>query len=251
MKRDKEGVVTWLEVSLTLTKLFRTQHFVLLIFLMSNINISAQIQTLEFPSIPRLEFDNILQGKLYIPEYPRTKGSQFLFPEWKSGSIQLYEQSYSDLRLWYDLYLDALIWWNTEIVGEGRIVINKDQLTHFNIENQKFINFSFSKYNKFDLKNGYYEVMVDDEVSLLCKRKVKLIPKATYNQFEREDTYYLIINQSVTEIENRKKFLKQFSKEDQEQIKKYLRENKIIFRSISDIERIRLVQFINRISAHS
>lgn len=251
MKRYKERVYICLEVHFMTTRLLRTQYLVIVFFLMTNIIIYAQPQALEQSLISSLDIDNILQGKLYIPDYPRTIGSQFLSPEWKSGNIQLYEQSYSDLKLWYDLYLDALIWWNTEIVGEGRIVINKDQLTHFNIGNQKFINFSFSKYNRFDLKEGYYELMVEDEISLLCKRKVKLIPKATYNQFEREDIYYLIIKEAVIELENRKKLLKLFSKEKQKQIKNHLKENNIIFRNITDVERIRLVKFINSISAHS
>jgi hypothetical protein len=191
------------------------------------------------------DIDNVLQGKLYIPDYPRIKGSQYLNAGWKSGEIQLLEKRYHNLRLWYDIYSEDLVWWNNQMQGTGLVVINNEQLTEFYLEDRHFINLKFSKYSKSKLTSGYYEVLAEDEISLLCKRKTRSSTVEAQNEFERDDQYFMFIDTEAINIQKKKNLLNAFSKEEQKKIKLFFRKNRVIYRTITDNQRGRLFEFIN------
>lgn len=217
-----------------------------LLFFLGWIDLSfAQTATSTKKVIPEIEVNNLVQGRFYTPYYPDILGSQFLTESWVEGDFQLLDKDYLALPLTYDLYIDDLILLFKNKANFHYIRLHKNQVQQFRMGQQFFINLAYSSYKNTGLKEGYYEVMLQDKLSYLIKRQVERMPENGVFTFERSDKKYLIISGKAHLFSNKKNLLAAIGKEYKKPLNTFIKNNKIYLRKASDADWTKIVVYLN------
>ena len=127
-------------------------------------------------NIPVTNVDNLVQGRLYVPKYEGIKGSQYLNENWQLGNIVVLDQMYEGLPLYYDVFLDAVIYVRRQPNTFDFIRLNEGYIKAFTLEDRTFLNLAYSSYASTTLEPGFYELIEAGPISLLVKRFLKIQP---------------------------------------------------------------------------
>jgi hypothetical protein len=179
--------------------------------------------------------------------YEDIKGSPYLFGEFETGRINLKDGKIYEGPLRYDMYANQFDFKTKE--GEVFSVINPETIEKISIDKRLFV---YVINNEKPNTGSYYEVLVDGEFSLLAKHWVILkdpVPAKPYIEAKpatfvaKEDIYYIQNeNSGMVEIKN-KDVLTGIDSNRTDEIKAYIKENKIKTSSKSDL--IEVVNFLN------
>ncbi|PHN03549.1 hypothetical protein [Flavilitoribacter nigricans] len=201
----------------------------------------------EKPPTFKEDLDNLVQGRLYSPNYFPIKGSPFLTKDWSLEDIQMQGKLYTDMPVWYDIYLDDLILLNQKGAKLYFIRLNRKQVEHFNIGDRQFVNLALSPYASLPLRPGYYEKAFADKVTFLIKRSLEIQEedKTLINYFTRNDRRFLLIDGTVHRIRNRKTLLAAAGKANRQELSGFIKNQRIRFKSATDEEWVAIVRFLN------
>lgn len=145
---------------------------------------------------------NLSYGKLYTDNYRKLGDNhQFLkVNEFKKGEVTYQNQTYYNVLLKYDLLNDAIIV-NLNSDFENRsIVLEKAYVNSFKLDGNLFINRE---------NEGYLEVLHQSKsISFFKKnkksKKKKLNESFLYYKFLEDDVYYVLLNDNLSIIKNKK-----------------------------------------------
>ncbi len=138
-----------------------------LLYLLVTLPIQGQKSDLLSISIPNQKLNNLIQGRIYFPNYIKVMGSQYITEGWYIGEIELMGEIYKDLPLWYDIYTDDVILLDWKGIGYGMLRLNREHIESFNFDNRLFINPNYNAYKKYDLEDKFHEVMTKGGVDFL------------------------------------------------------------------------------------
>ena len=196
-------------------------------------------------SVPTQQLNNLMQGRIYFPNYISVVGSQYLTEDWRIGMIKLLDEEYVELPLWYDIYTDDLILIDWQGLGYGMIRLNKEHIESFEFAGRQFINPSYNDYQSYNLENKYYEIVAKGTVSFLIRRNIKIQQDDSVDHFVRKDSKVLIHSGEVFTFRNKKSFLKVIPTGTKDTVIKYIRKNKIRLKQADDSEWAGLIDLIN------
>lgn len=213
----------------------------------------VQAQTEVNTKIPKLKSDqeNLVQGRFYSPNYFPIKGSPFLTKEWNFGIVQLLGKEYQSMPIWYDIFIDEVILLIKQDTKLHFVRMNKPQIQYFTIGDKRFINLAYSEYQDLPLDPGFYEVGLRDKVSLLIRRRNQLDEedKTLIQFFIRRDQWFMILDDEVFQLRGRKSLLEAVGDHRKQDVKRFLKQEKIRLKQAGDEEWLQVVQFINSLQA--
>lgn len=146
---------------------------------------------------------SVFTGREYFRNYGKIIGHAFWGENlFKNGNVGYDGNLYPNLPLKLDLMFEELI---THGINQGiQINIIREKIDSFTIANTRFWHLTPTKFNMVD---GFYEVLHSNKYTLLCKRSKYI--KEIINQGELEknvldkEIYYLKVNDKISEIKNR------------------------------------------------
>lgn len=191
--------------------------------------------------------DNLVQGRLYSPNYFPVKGSPFLTKDWSLEDIRILGNYYPEMPVWYDIYIDDLIMLNQQGAKLYFIRLNREYVAYFSLGDRQFVNLRYSEFRNLPLRPGYYELAFKDRLVFLVKRSLEVLEedKTLDSYFSRNDRRYLIIDGKPMPVRNRKSLLEIAGKAHKRTLKGFLKSENIQLKKATDEQWLAAVRFLN------
>jgi hypothetical protein len=181
-----------------------------------------------------------LNGRRNTFIYPAARGNPWFMMAGQVNSIlETKKGTYQDLLLGYDILNDELILTFGDTSGMESIMINKNIIYSFSLFGVRFINLDAGILPE----SGFYEEVYNGNVKFYIKHKKTLIRISGPVQYEyRYKTLkYLVRDNKYYLVNNNLELLKALGDKKSE-VKSFLREHQILFRSASNSELISVLK---------
>ncbi len=193
----------------------------------------------------QLELFNGRENKGYSNKFDH--GSPyFLGDNFSKGEVIYLSKTYKDVSLIYDVVKDevAILHFNIS----KRLIPDKSKVDAFTVFGHHFIKPSPGIKNYKSLPQGYYDLLYNDKISLLAKRKKSIHTRyrntASEIRIFSKDIFFIRMNNSFYEVNANKSFLKHFTDKKKEIIQ-YMRQNGINFKGNKEQAMIRIITYYN------
>jgi hypothetical protein len=208
--------------------------FVIFVLLSDISGASAKQVKNVLPCLPEAEPDTIVDkqllfnGRLWRNLYYNIRGGEFLFTQdWLTGNVIINEVTFKNVLLRYDIYNDQLL---TMINRGAFIQLNKELIKGFTLLYQSIPN-NFENFGSGTEPsvNGFAQIIYKGKTSLLLKQKKqikKLAVENKYDEFYQTDILYILKDGNFSRISGKKDMINVLS-DRREQIKSFIRDNKI------------------------
>lgn len=189
----------------------------------------------------------LYNGRKYTYYLPSgTQGHQFLYSsEFKVGTVRISGKTFGNILLNYDIYNQQLVMKINDPTGaESIIELSKAWLEAFHIENKDFILFG-----KDDDKR-FYQVLGKGPAYILYYFSKNIRLDATYGTtqyaFKPPDkSMYLLCDNDLIPFRNNKSFINAWDENQQIELKKYLKKNKINVKKANDKAMLDMIGLMN------
>lgn len=187
----------------------------------------------------------LYEGTFYDLKNKSNIGHQFYEESyWTQGQITFRNQVYADVYMLYDLVEDILVIRNPNLIYGGTefLKINQEHITSFNFHKSKF-----KRYDETSppAGTGFYEVIHDNKLGMVVKRKKVETLKSLQFDYHSEDRYYLVYKEDYILFKSKRNFFQVLptSKKD---IKSYIKKNRLRIKRGNKSDLRQLLQFINK-----
>ena len=167
---------------------------------------------------------SLYNGRIWRDLYVSVREDQFLFSdEFMSGNVTMNGQTFSNLKLRYDILNDEII-----IITEKGLVLqlNKEMVDGFSIKNgSKIFNFRHLVSDSLNKIDGYFHVLYEGRSSLYAMYYKEIStrgPGKNYENFVQADRLFIVKDNIFHQIRSRSDFYKVLSDKKQA-IKEYVR----------------------------
>jgi hypothetical protein len=192
----------------------------------------------------------LYNGRFYIFYAPSgTEGDQFISgKQFITGSLTIKGKNYSDLPLNYDIYNQCVIYkYKIESGAVRQIIIPESLLDSFTLERRRFQTLPGIDGNK-----KIYQVIGSGSFRILSFWHKKLELNRFHGAGNRVFTkplreFYLAYNDTLKVFRNNRTFISLFPPEKREQVRKFLRENRIRINKADDESLMKVMQYCNSI----
>ena len=175
------------------------------------------------------------------PEYngidPAIAGHPFfLTRNYQFGSATYLGYRYDSLVIAYDIASDQLVLAYPKEKGFFAILPVKSRVSQFELNGHTFVNIEDPKAYNGITESGYYDVLYDGRFKMLARRKKLVLPYREGDylyRYETNDSYYVWHNNKFKPVRSKSSFLQLF-KEQKRDIKQFLRDNRLDFKSNPD-----------------
>jgi len=201
--------------------------------LFQRIEVFNQIKAMDDPFEDSLWY----QGRIYEFEVKSHTGTPYYFNAGTlSGSVSYNGKWYEDLILSYNLILDELVLWKTGSPGNrvplvlNKYYVERFTLMHYGNEYHFRLHSETNPIHE-QLKEGFYEVVYEEELSMFVKhqKELNLDPNsANQSSYRYDKQVYLILDGKVYTVDGRRDYLKAFQ-DDKKFLRKHMRQAKINF----------------------
>ena len=179
---------------------------------------------------------NLLNGRQYNLLYTGTSHPYFNSDRYRFGSILLNGERYDSVLINYDIYNQQVI---LQVPGNisgqyMKVVLNRELIDHFKIDGLTFRLMSFP-----EIGTSFFQVVSSGDISCLLLWKKKLyrspVSSITSNKYLKQSRgIYIQKEAQLFLVKNRSSFTDIFDEIYREEIKGFLRREKIRFRNASD-----------------
>jgi hypothetical protein len=181
--------------------------------------------------------DELINGRDYIPYYSRAKFKPLLLDEKKrTASIILNGRKYNGLTLEYDMFLDEVIYSDSnKVINDGlfKIALNKDPVDGFSLyfgqDSMIFSHFKSDDEKKSGLPEGFYEIVYSGASKFVIKHQSFVLVMDGIEEYIYTPADYVMVGDFFSKIKSSKGFIKLFG-EKSEEIKRFIRTNRVNIR---------------------
>jgi hypothetical protein len=174
--------------------------------------------------------NELINGKDYIRYFNRSKNKPLLFKEKKqTGSLVLNGRRFDNLTLEYDTHLDELIYSDSSKIFVDKllqIALNKDPVDGFILysDNDSLIFRHFKPHDgvKFNLPEGFYEVVYDGKSIYIIKHQSLVTHEESINEYLYSPAGYVKVGENFSRTRTKKGLVNLFGEKSRE-IKKFMR----------------------------
>lgn len=188
----------------------------------------------------------IYDGYEFTGGYRRSAGHPFFkFDQPQRGTILYEGTEYFNVLLAYDLTRDEVITVNP--VSNQNIKLITSKIGRFQIGDHSFISVGDLSGLPGFPGEGFYELIYDNEVSVLAKRKKWLRESARAEEssrFLQSATYFIKKDNAFHEISNKRSLLWLFV-DNKEEAAKFMQKEKLDFKKDAEQTIIRVMEFYN------
>jgi hypothetical protein len=171
----------------------------------------------------------IYHGREFIRNGLKATG----FPFYESdnminGTISYQGEIYPDRKLYFNLVSDQLIIDNYS--HNALITLSSEKVDSFTIGSHVFVVLNAGRSNGLE-KDGYYEQLVSGEPALFARREKKLVvgTGSEESKYIQYNNYFIRVNQVYFLVDGKNSLL-DVLKDREDELKKYIRSNKINFK---------------------
>jgi hypothetical protein len=190
----------------------------------------------------------LINGRLYTYFPPRqVDGNQyFTSPEFSPGTLTIRGKVYNDLLLNYDVYNQAVLLKYTRQTGAPQILeVSEAWLSGFSFQGKNFYYMAAA-----ESPGRILQVIGDGSLKVFYKWEKRLefktvAGKATYIFNLPPKKMYLYQNDRFISFQNNRSFIRALDPLWQDQVKKYLKSNKLKVRKLSDEKMDDLISYCN------
>jgi hypothetical protein len=159
------------------------------------------------------------------------------------GSIQYDGKYYEGIYLLYDEYKDIVV-----LSDQSRLIeLNTDKITKFTINGSQFVHID-KLYNLKDNKYDLYEFLEDGKIKLFRKeiksKQQQIINNEFIGVFESKVYYFILLENKLIPITNKKQVFQLFAKE-QQGIRRLISKEKLKFRRSKEAFFRKVVAYLN------
>jgi hypothetical protein len=195
----------------------------------------------------------LFNGRAWRNLYSNVKGDQFLFSgDFYPGTVIISGRSYSGIRIRYDILKDELL----TITGKGIIVqLNKEMVDAFTMDvNGRTWHFlNLDKMNIMNGLQGYVNVLYNGSISLFVKYKKEVMILAEENKYDvfQQSMRIYVSKAGILYPVNGKNDLLRLYKKDKQEIRGYLKSNKLKVSKKRPDSFIPLVEFCDKVDVNN
>lgn len=178
-----------------------------------------------------------------------TVGHPFIHTKnYEPGYIVIRDEKFENILLNYDIYNQEVILKYQDIHGANNLIkLSKAWLRMFYLRNNEFVLMKTE-----DGQQGFFKVIGSESLKVLYSWQKKMslsnvAGKSNYQFSEPVKTMYLFKNEEFFRFRNNKSFLAYFDPGKRDSIKKYLTENGINVKRVSDENMLNLITFCSHI----
>lgn len=197
--------------------------------------------------------DALVNGLLFLPGNVNAAGDPYFQGNgWKSATISVNGRVFTVEAMKYDICDERLILLVN--LGSGSrvpIVLNSDFIQWFSLSDSYFV--QASQYLKQEELKGFVDLIHEGNFSLIAKSKKEFVNMYTqvtpFGKFsESKVTYYLIKDDKVLKIRNKRSFLSAFET-NRKEINHFMKSNNIHFRNATHDQLAGLAKFCDNDSS--
>ena len=221
----------------------RKVYYIIIVSLSISFYATAQSEVGYRSFVDKIESPSIIKtGTLPIAYYTIREGSFYIqSDEYKKGSIKYNGKMYYDLLLNINAHLDEL--YIKDVSNPNSLVLTKDLIEYFYIDNRFYKNFRTAQ------MSGFYEVMVDGDISLYKKvQKVfyeRIVDMSMSREFNESVSYFIVDGDNIIKLSNPKKILNLY-KSHKRMIKRELRKAGVDHRVNPDAYLLFVIEWVNK-----
>lgn len=194
----------------------------------------------------------LVNGRIYSQQHIKAYGNPFMkSTDWMRGTVNVNGKNFSNVKLNYDIYQDYLIYLDESQEGYNKILLlSKSQVTKFTVEDHTFIALKPAVINNIP-ESQYFEILYEGKVSLF-NRWTRKFEASTTQEFPNgrfldiKISRYLLRNNELQKVNNKLALLK-ICEDRKDDLRKYIRKNRIHIRKASDEQLASLIEYYNRI----
>lgn len=168
----------------------------------------------------RSNYDNLMEdqsaifnGAEYVDYDVGINGNPFFLTDYySSGTIEFDDMVYYNIPLIYEVVQNKVIIEYIDHVGYNKqLVLQNDKIKFFEYEGHHFVNINEAN-PVGSLKEGFYDLLLDDEISIYAKRKKEIFKSIKNGQMVRkftlEDQYYIQLDSNTHKVSGKSSLLK-------------------------------------------
>lgn len=190
----------------------------------------------------------LVNGIFFMNRYLKALGHPFLWEDqFVNGSLVYHNKVYDDIMMKYDIYEQNLLINYHFNDKQITFLVVDEFVSEFSFNDKLFRYFSFH-----DLEPAFFQVISGgDELKCLYhwyKERRESFHNRTFSSFEFSESSkrsYLLIQDKLIPFRNNRIFMKSFPLEVQNQIRKFIRSNKIKVRTCDDSSMLKLMNYCN------
>ena len=177
----------------------------------------------------------LYEGSEYVDYkryYQEVKGHQFFDKSSPAAGSLIYKgHLFAGVPLLYDVRFDQII--TQHPTNSFMLKLVSEQVTSFTLAgDHRFIRIAHDTTSKSSIPTGYYEVLLDNQVKLLAKRRKRIQEQpsqgAVNAEFTTIDRYYLQVGPEFYPVKGKSSVLGIFP-EQRKALQKFVRDNKLTF----------------------
>lgn len=226
---------------------------VLLIFVFSGVYSQNSLEKIHKHATKVYGIDDLLvNGSVYAPYHPVAFGDPFFVESvFSKGNLTLVGREFENVGLKFDIEQQKVILMAfVDSVNFKIIVLNDNYIKYFSIHGTHFVNISNHLNN--NLIKGFYELIYNGEFVFVKSYRKEFLgvysnrhPNGKYSETITEN--FIIRNNKKYTIKNKKSIFSVFP-EHKNEIKIYMKDNKIKLRKASNINLNNLMRYCDEVS---
>lgn len=205
----------------------------------------AQNGAVSILDLPPPKLDNLVQGRLNVPDYLGIRESPYLSREYLPGNIRHLGHEYTGMPLRYDTFADELVYLHRTETGILKIQLTKNYIEYFTLGARLFINVDYSRYRVMGLKSGYYEVIFQDGISILAKRYAEIEHDDALPYFKQRTDWILVKDGESYRVRNKKTLIKALGDQYRKSVSTFLRKQLIVLRKADNDQWLQVASYLN------
>jgi len=198
------------------------------------------------------ESQNLYNGKVWTNRYRKINEDQFLFTNYfLPGTVSTNSKTFRNLLIKYDIYSDEIL---IPVNNDEILQLNKEIIDSFSIifENKvyKFMKIQVDTLNEIKDYKGYFCVLYKQVSALYIKYKKDILPSIKDKndvEFVQTHKIYFVKDKIVHPIKTKNDLFNTLNA-DKEQIKNYLRNNKLKVSNKNPESFIPVIRYYDNIS---
>ena len=181
----------------------------------------------------------LVNGMQYYNKHSRSLGHPYLLEGWvHQGSVSIRGKVYNDIWLKYNIHAQQVeVEYRTMNGADNQVILVGDRLDEFTIAERYFRKLKLAE----DGKEQFYQVIGSGQMILYIQWEKNLVPLVGDPRFVEEFTspkrnYFLELDGSVQAFNNKKSFVALFPKVVQKDMKRLIKENRLLIKTASSRE---------------
>jgi len=181
----------------------------------------------------------LVNGMQYYNKHPSSLGHPYLLEGWvHQGSVSIRGKVYSDIWLKYNIHAQQVeVEYQNMNGADNQVILVGDRLDEFTIAERYFRKLNLAE----DEEEQFYQVIGSGQLILYIQWEKNLVPLVGDPRFIEEFTspkrkYFLELDGSVQAFNNKKSFVALFPKVIQKDMKRLIKENRLLIKTASSVE---------------